>query len=62
MRELEFAMAVGAAMLEPRGHLIDPLTINHRLEFQVQETTNAAHGKAEVRSQKSEVRIARPSL
>ncbi len=46
MRKLELTLAVGAAMLHPRGHLIDPLTMDHRLELQVQETTNAAHGKS----------------
>jgi hypothetical protein len=56
MREFEFAMAVGAAMLDHQGHLIDPLTISHRLEFQVQQTTNAAHRKAEGRKQKAERR------
>jgi hypothetical protein len=35
MRQVELAMAIGAAMLEPRGHLIDPLTIGHGLEFQI---------------------------
>jgi hypothetical protein len=35
MRQEELAMAVGAAMLEPRGHLIDPLTIGQGLEFQI---------------------------
>ena len=54
VRQLELAMAVGAAMLEASRHLVDPFATSHRLEFQIQETANAAHRKAEVRNQKSE--------
>jgi hypothetical protein len=46
VRQLDLAMAVGAAMLEASRHLIDPIATRHRLEFQIQETANAAHGKS----------------
>jgi hypothetical protein len=46
VRQLELAMAVGAAMLEASRHLVDPFATSHRLEFQIQETANAAHGKS----------------
>jgi hypothetical protein len=56
VRKLELAVAIGAAMLEPGGHLIDSLPTGYGLELQIQKTTNAAHGKEGFRIQESGVR------
>src|SRR5712692_8280144 len=44
VRRFKFPVAVGATMLETRRHPVDALAMRHRLERQVDDSANAAHG------------------
>src|SRR5256712_9975701 len=44
VRRFKFPVAVGATMLETRRHPVDALAMRHRLERQIDDSANAAHG------------------